>query len=81
MDLVRVWIDLGFILFTLNIVQYSDVTDLLDYDQMCGYLTFDFAMWYHVGFGLLEVRVPRYINWLDYRVWWVVGIDSWVDLC
>ena len=44
MDLVGVWIDLEFMLFTLNIVQYSDVTDLLDCDQMCGYLTFDFDM-------------------------------------
>jgi len=37
-------------------------------------------MRHHIDFGLLEARVPRYINWLDYRVWWVVGIDSWVDL-
>ena len=37
---------------------------LLDCDQMCGYLTFDFNMWYHNGFRLLEARVPGCINWL-----------------
>ena len=42
MDLVGVQVELGFMLFTLNIVQFLDVTDLLDCDQMCGYLTFDF---------------------------------------
>ena len=73
-DLVGIWVELGFLLFTLDIDQYLDVTDFIGLRQMCGYLTFDFDMWYYICFGLLEVRVPGCINWLIIWVWIVVGI-------
>ena len=62
MDLVEIWVELGFMLFTLDIDQYLDVIDFcwIAKDVWVSYLGLRYVI--SIGFGLLEARVPRCIN-------------------